>query len=162
MRAVAMAKTRDLAKATLDQLRRYLENPNNVKGKTGSELANEILRRYLSFRKFRKPGRRYKWSSPKQFKQLQDDILAVCDDAFVVYRSRGGNSDWDGKYMIRKNSKPLPPAEKIAYRLKIKFPSNPKYQVAPTILAKQILEDVGFCERFQMIALADWQKLVQK
>jgi hypothetical protein len=166
--AVVMAKTRDLAKATLDELRRYLENPDNVKGKTGPELANEILIRHLSFRKFRKPGRRHKWEisgsghRKRKFRRLEGDILAVCPDAFVLYRSRGGNSDWDGKYMIRKNARPLPPAEKIAYRLKVKFPSNPNYQIAPTTLAKQIQKAVGACERVKMIALADWQKLVQK
>jgi hypothetical protein len=162
-----MAKTRDLAKATLDELRRYLENPNNVKDRTGFELANEIIIRFLSFRKFRTRGRRHKWEMSgsgrkTKFKRLGDDILAVCADAFVLYRSRGGNSPWDGKYMIRKNSKRLPPVEKIAYRLKVRFPSNPNYQIAPTTLAKEIREAAGACERINMIALADWQKIVRE
>jgi hypothetical protein len=142
-----MAKTRDLAKARLDELRRYLENPENVLGKTGPELADEILRRYLSFRKFRKPGRPYKWLG-KEFRRLLDDILAVCPEAF--------NSAGEGKYMLR-NARSFPPAEKIAHRLKIKFPSNPKYQIAPTTLAKQIQEAVMICGD----PLSDWQRLVR-
>jgi len=134
------AKTRDLAKATLDQLRRYLENPNNVKGKTGPELANEILLRYLSFRKFRKPGRQHKWRTVKEFGRLLADIIAVCDDVFVVH---------EGEFKTREGVKRLPPAEKIAYRLKVKFPSNPKYRIAPTTLTKQIQKALEFNQRSQ-------------
>jgi hypothetical protein len=134
-----MAKTRDLAKATLDQLRRYLENPDNAKGKTGPELADEILWRY--FRKFRKPGRQHKWRTTGEFGRFLADIVAVCDDVFVVH---------EGEFKIREGAKRLPPAEKIAYRLRVKFPSNPKYRIAPTTLTKQIKKALEFNQPLEL------------
>jgi hypothetical protein len=85
-------KTRDLAEATLNQVRRYLENPKNVKGKTAFKLSGDILVRFF-VGKFREPGRRHKWRyGSKEFYQLIYDIIAVCPKAFVLYLSRARSS----------------------------------------------------------------------
>jgi hypothetical protein len=132
-----MAKTRDIAKATLDRWIRHLNNPDNLKDKTATELAQELLDLYP----VRKPGRQRKWRTLREFGQLLVDIVAVCDDVFVIR----------GVIKIREGAKRLPPAEKIAYRLKVKFPSNPKYRIAPTTLAKQIQRALEFNMRLQPI-----------
>jgi hypothetical protein len=126
-----MAKTRDLAKATLDRWIRYLNNPDNLEDKTPTELAEELLRLYP----FRKPGRWRKWRTMRELGQFLADIIAVCDDVFVAH---------EGEYKIRNGAKRLPAAEKIAYRLKLKFPSNPKYRIAATTLAKQVQKALEF------------------
>jgi hypothetical protein len=133
-----MAKTRDLAKTTLDRWIRHLENPDNLKDKTATELATVLLADLYHRSSFRKQGGQRKWRTLREFGLLIADIVAACDDVFVVD---------DLEFKIREGAKRLPPAEKIAYRLQLKFPSNPKYRIAPSTLTKQIQKALEFNQR---------------
>jgi hypothetical protein len=83
------------------------------------------------------------------------------DDRHLVLGATAGRrtcSKVRGVIKIREGAKRLPPAEKIAYRLKVKFPSNPKYRIAPTTLAKQIQRALEF--NMQLQPIIDEQSII--
>jgi hypothetical protein len=126
------AKTRDLAKATLDRWIHHLKNPDNLKGKTAAELAKELLTDLPSFRKQgRSPGGR-RWATEAKRLEMMGDMRKAWEDCLEsIGESR---TAWRGSALAMRKGK-LPSARRAAHLVQAKYPE--KYPEEQEALEKQ-------------------------